>query len=137
MQPNPNLNWNPGMTIESMEKEAILQALRFYRGNKTATANALGIAIRTLDNKLAQYEIDDKKQKEIDANGKIKRDEFQRRARGITPPSLTSVSTETGVRLEPVVDTSKEHAVPLPLGSKVQEMPLQNAPASSSAKGRR
>jgi DNA-binding NtrC family response regulator len=49
------IRWTPGYTIESVEKEIIMQALSFYQGNKTQTAQALGIAIRTLDNKLAQY----------------------------------------------------------------------------------
>lgn len=47
--------WQPGRTLEEMEKEVILTAMRFYHGNKTHTASALGIAIRTLDNKLAKY----------------------------------------------------------------------------------
>lgn len=47
--------WQPGVTLEDLEKQAILEALRFYGNNKTRTAQALGIAIRTLDNKLAKY----------------------------------------------------------------------------------
>jgi len=47
--------WQPGMTIEFMEREAVLKAWRFYGHNKTQTANALGIAIRTLDAKLQKY----------------------------------------------------------------------------------
>ena len=47
--------WQPGKTLESIEREVIQQAFRFYQGNKTATANSLGIAIRTLDAKLEKY----------------------------------------------------------------------------------
>ncbi len=134
---NPNINWNPGMTIEVIEKEAILQALRFYRGNKTATANALGIAIRTLDNKIAQYEQDTKKEEAASEFRKKQRDEFQKRARGPAQVVQTSVQTSTGVRMESVADAAKEHAVPLPVGSKVQEMSSQPATASNPAKARR
>lgn len=49
------INWQPGITLEEIEKEVILKALQFYHGNKTHTANALGISIRTIQNKLAQY----------------------------------------------------------------------------------
>lgn len=134
---NPNLNWNPGMTIESIEKDAILQALRFYRGNKTATANALGIAIRTLDNKIAQYEQDAKKEEAASEIRKQQREEFQRRSRGPAQVSQVTVQTATGVRMESAPDASKEHAVPLPVGSKVQEVSPRTPAESSSAKTRR
>lgn len=49
------INWQPGLTLDEIEKEVILKALNFYHGNKTRTAEALGIAIRTIDNKLARY----------------------------------------------------------------------------------
>ena len=47
--------WQPGRKLEDVEKEVILSAYRFYNENKTRTASSLGIAIRTLDNKLAKY----------------------------------------------------------------------------------
>jgi len=43
-------------TLEDIEREVILHRYRFYAYNKTKTAQSLGIAIRTLDNKLAKYE---------------------------------------------------------------------------------
>ena len=53
-----NVNWVPGITLDEMEKNCILAAFRFYRGNKTHTANSLKISIRTLENKIEQYEAD-------------------------------------------------------------------------------
>lgn len=47
--------YEPGRTLADIEKEVILQAYRFYDSNKTRTAQALGIAIRTLDYKLEAY----------------------------------------------------------------------------------
>jgi transcriptional regulator with PAS, ATPase and Fis domain len=47
--------WQPGMTLEDMEKQIILKAFRFFNKNKTQTAKSLGIAIRTLDAKLDKY----------------------------------------------------------------------------------
>lgn len=43
------------MKLEDVEKEAILTAYRFYKENKTQTAASLGIAVRTLDYKIAKY----------------------------------------------------------------------------------
>ncbi|AFC22566.1 putative sigma-54-dependent transcriptional regulator [Bdellovibrio phage phi1422] len=47
--------WQPGVTIADLEKGAIKSALRFY-GNKTDAAKSLGISVRTIDNKLKEYE---------------------------------------------------------------------------------
>lgn len=49
------MNWQPGVTLDQMEKATILQALRFYQNNKKQTAMSLGIALRTLDNKMERY----------------------------------------------------------------------------------
>ena len=48
--------WTPGRTLYDIEKEAIYDALRFYRGNKTKTAESIGISVRGLDYKLEEYE---------------------------------------------------------------------------------
>jgi DNA-binding NtrC family response regulator len=45
----------PAQTLDAMEKQMILQALRDTRGNKTAAAQRLGITVRTLQNKLKRY----------------------------------------------------------------------------------
>jgi transcriptional regulator with PAS, ATPase and Fis domain len=47
--------WSPGMKLDDVEKETILAAYQYYHQNKTQTAASLGIAIRTLDYKLAKY----------------------------------------------------------------------------------
>lgn len=43
------------MTLEDLEKDVIFAAMKFHGDNKTRTAHTLGIAIRTLDSKLARY----------------------------------------------------------------------------------
>lgn len=50
------MRWQPGVTIRDMEKEFIYDALKHFGGNKVAAAAALGISVRTIDNKLARYE---------------------------------------------------------------------------------
>ncbi|WP_052046301.1 sigma-54-dependent transcriptional regulator [Candidatus Paracaedibacter symbiosus] len=46
-----------GTTLATMEKELILGTLDHCSGNKTHAANILGISIRTLRNKLHEYEL--------------------------------------------------------------------------------
>lgn len=53
------MNWTPGMTLAAVERAVIEKAYRFYEENKTRTAQALGIAIRTLDNRLEEYAAQD------------------------------------------------------------------------------
>ncbi len=48
-------NWVPGKTLEDIERYVILEALEYHNGNRTHTAKALGISIRTLRNKIADY----------------------------------------------------------------------------------
>jgi len=48
-------SWSPGQTLNDIERHVILRALDYHQGNRTHTARALGISIRTLRNKLADY----------------------------------------------------------------------------------
>jgi two-component system response regulator FlrC len=52
-----NVDWKPGRTLDEIERQVILDALKFHEGNRTHTAKALGISIRTLRNKLAEYRV--------------------------------------------------------------------------------
>lgn len=47
--------WSPGKDLDTLVKEVILRALKFYKGNRTHTADNLGISIRTLQKKLNEY----------------------------------------------------------------------------------
>ena len=47
--------YDPSMTIYELEKRHIIKALNYFEGNKTQAANALGITIKTLYNKLHEY----------------------------------------------------------------------------------
>lgn len=50
-----NVTWYPGVLLDDNEQEIIESCYRYCEKNKTQTALALGIAIRTLDYKLALY----------------------------------------------------------------------------------
>jgi DNA-binding NtrC family response regulator len=48
-----------GRSVADVEKELILNTLSHYSNNRTHAANILGISIRTLRNKLKEYNLDD------------------------------------------------------------------------------
>ena len=50
-------DWKPGKTLDEIERNVILEALKYHEGNRTHTAKALGISIRTLRNKIAEYRV--------------------------------------------------------------------------------
>jgi two-component system response regulator HydG len=56
----PIISIPPGMTLEQVEKEAILQTLEETGGNRTQTAQILGISRKTLQNKLKEYGLEEK-----------------------------------------------------------------------------
>ncbi|CAK9250653.1 unnamed protein product [Sphagnum jensenii] len=88
---NININWVPGITLEEMEKQCILSAFRFYRENKTQTAGALGIAIRTLDSKLEKYQEDFNAEERRSASEADERQRTLDRLRGVEFTTSNSV----------------------------------------------
>lgn len=49
------IDYDPNVPVHEVEKRYILKALMHFGGNKTQAANALGITIKTLYNKLHEY----------------------------------------------------------------------------------
>lgn len=47
--------YDPSISLHELEKRYIVEALKHFDGNKTQAANALGITIKTLYNKLHEY----------------------------------------------------------------------------------
>lgn len=76
---NTTAMWQPGMSLAQIEKVVILEAFRHYRGNKTQTAQALGIAIRTLDARLDEYKVQGEDQKQKLEKQYDERAEFRRK----------------------------------------------------------
>lgn len=52
--------WQPGVTLANMEKMIIRESLRLNHGSKPAVASSLGISLRTVDNKLKEYDEEDR-----------------------------------------------------------------------------
>lgn len=123
---NDIITWSPGVTLEDIERQVILRAFRFYRGNKTTTANALGIAIRTLDNKLEKYQSDEKEQEAQNEREREERVAFLDRQRGhvtTNPQTGTSVlGAKAGVSVESASEASSQLDMPMPQRKEVQEV---------------
>ena len=79
---NSPINWSPGVKLEAVEKQVILKTLQFYKNNKTSAANALGISIRTIDNKLEKYSRQDKANQKAAESRQRERELFLARSRG-------------------------------------------------------
>lgn len=63
--------WQPGVTLEEIEKQVILACLKYFNGHRGATALALGVTDRTIRNKLEKYRLE--WQAEIDKKAESER----------------------------------------------------------------
>lgn len=134
------INWQPGMSLEFLERAAILEAMKFFQNNKAATARALGIAPRTLDSKLEKYVSDSKEQESFDDQQRKNRESFLQRQRNgaladttgnPSPTGSSQVGQETrkettgngppsGLDAQPVAKASAQQGVPVPQREEVQ-----------------
>ena len=128
---NHTVTWSPGMKLDQLEESAIKKAMIHFQGNKTATANSLGIAVRTLDNKLKIYEDRDKEYEKRQDDQREKDREFLARSRGLVVSSDTRTDDN-----KPVDNPSAGNAVPVPKSGDVQEV-LPSQVTSFRKEGRR
>lgn len=70
------IQWEPGMSLDDVVREAFQQALKYHQNNKTATAKALGISRNTVDNKLDEWKAKDENRLKFEAAEKKARDDF-------------------------------------------------------------
>ena len=54
--PSEIVSWLVGHTAEEVERELILHTLAYHGGSRTRASSVLGISIRTLRNKINEYE---------------------------------------------------------------------------------
>lgn len=135
--------WSPGMSLEVLEQLVIQKAYKHYQGNKTATANSLGIAIRTLDAKLDKYEMNEIDKEAQHAQRRNDREYQLARARGINPSfSVDGAFVQNGsqasegLRPQPIINATAQQSVPLPVGKEVQEVLPKSASGNHSRKSR-
>lgn len=94
---NGTINWQPGVTLDHIEEQVIKKAYAHFRGNKTATAVALGVAIRTLDSKFEQYEKEDQYRREKEELDRLRKVDHLLRARGKHPSQAPVVEAPISV----------------------------------------
>lgn len=132
-------HWSPGQSLEYIEQVSIQECFKFYRENKTATAQCLGISIRTLDAKLEKYEEDAKSRRATEEHHRKQREEFLRRARATAPQFQVGSSIPQpdgltqGVHMESFTEISEKQSVPVSERTEVQEV----LPAKASASGQK
>jgi hypothetical protein len=130
---NDYIMWSPGVTLEQVEKQVILKALTYFKFNKTSTAQALGIAIRTLDARIEKYDMEDKDAKRREEERKRANEHFLARQRGQVPPApaptpaskpeqAKSEETVGGARLESTQGSTTEQPVPVSERKEVQKV---------------
>lgn len=54
--PSEIVSWLVGHTVRDIERKLILHTLASLGGSRTRASNVLGISIRTLRNKISEYE---------------------------------------------------------------------------------
>lgn len=143
--------WTPGVTLEQIERQVIEKAFSHFQKNKTSTAHALGIAIRTLDSKFERYAEQDKSMTVFEEERKRERAYQLARARGQSPaqygydtgsmpriPQAAAVvnQAETRVHVESAANSKAQPEVPMPKREEVQELLPKQAAASGHSKRR-
>jgi DNA-binding NtrC family response regulator len=61
VQPPGKAPPTPGMTLRDAEKAMIFKTLKEVNGNRTTASKILGISVRTMRNKLHEYEEEDRR----------------------------------------------------------------------------
>lgn len=146
-----SVHWVPGITLEEIEKQCILAAFRFYRGNKTQTAQTLGINIRTLERKMEDYEAANRREDERRNSEEFEREKTLARLRGveftrdnsvgssnqnIPKRETSSYEAEAGFRVQSTETPSPQPEMSMPERKEVQGM-LPRQASSGGQRGRR
>ncbi len=74
--------WSPGVKLEDIEKQVILMALMHYKNNKSQTAMALGISVRTLDTRLEEYKVQEDEKAAAIEQRRVENENMLLRSRG-------------------------------------------------------
>lgn len=120
--------WTPGVTLDALERQVIVNAYQAFGRNKTATANALGISVRTLDSKLEVFEAETRREIEYHESQKQREIEFLARCRGTRPeivneePKPFGVEAKKGDDMESVTKLTAQHAVSMSKRPEIQKV---------------
>jgi hypothetical protein len=138
---NEPVFWSPGVSLATIEKQVILKAYRWFRGNATQTAIALGVSEKTIRNKLAEYEADDKKRLEAQTREREERHNQLIRSRGLVGLNIegnegVTIGTGAGFRMEPANEAAPKHGVSVSESAEVQSvLPSKAAAGRDTRRG--
>lgn len=125
------MTYYPGLTVELAEQLVIEGAYKWFRGNKTQAALAVGLTVKTFHLKLEKYDADRAHLKTRMERATLEREEQLRRARGLP-------SASPGIRVESAAQAPAEPSLPVPERKEVQEvLPRQAAKGSSKRQSER
>lgn len=116
------LFWQPGMTLEDSEKIILNAALKFYQGNKSQTANALGVTVKTIYNKMEAYGIKGGQDDGYNQNHALESEKIEQEKN----------VTATGSRVESAVKVSEEFPMSLRQQAEIQK--VSSKPTSANAR---
>jgi hypothetical protein len=100
------VSWQPGQTLDDLERDAIDMALRFFEQNKTRTAQALGICVRTLYAKLEKRQITGTGSLGAEVTNEISSPEVDR-------SFPASIEAPVGVSVESVIKVPEKPPLPV------------------------
>lgn len=130
------ITWQPGMSLEALEKSAIFEAMKFFQNNKAATARALGIAPRTLDNKLEKYAAEDKERVSFDDEQRKERESFlQRQRHGALADTGGNIPSASGVAktgIGPKTGAPGESHISNGASTRLDAQPVAQVPAQQN-----
>lgn len=151
--------WSPGMSLEDIERQVIIAASSFYR-SKAATAAALGVSVKTIDNKFEKYKADDDAKAAAVEERRRASAEFIARQRGdapaepvptpTSPDALNAGNVAAVVQAAPVAHATPKPAAPMPPPRRVEKdglddilgprtvpapLPSRAAPTAAPARG--
>lgn len=135
-----NVTWQPGVTLAEIEKQIIFKALNFFGGNKTQAAIALGVSVKTLYNKLEQYETEDAEKAsqipETPQHFGLTIDEQRNGRKEARVQTTKTIDDQAPQRLsmEPASRVAPERILPMSERQEVQTLPPKVVGTSNSRK---
>jgi DNA-binding transcriptional regulator YdaS (Cro superfamily) len=114
--------WQPGITLADIEKKIIMRALQIY-GSQEKAAATLGVATKTIQNKLKKYKKEAEKSAAIDIERKKQNEIKLQQAR-------------KGISVEPDAEVSTEQTLPMQQREEVEKVPQVTNTSDSNEQGR-
>lgn len=121
------------MTLDEIERQVIYAAFRYHRENKSATAAALGVSPRTLDNKFERYAAEAAAAKAAADERQRASEAFLRRQRGeveaepVAPTTVADAMTPSAALAAPAAPSPAVLKAPQAVGGVTMAPPRRPA----------